>query len=240
MEAIASDIETLEAFKREYDKVRGETDENAMPKRESTDSQRETTTATAVQQGGDQDWTPDLDDLKVDAQRAAAGGVLAALVTLGAAWLVGSASGAGPHDLLKTSLSSTRSFAGTVTLALGNILALMLTFLGLSAGVDVDLKWSHYQRVKQIAWLNTVALIGAVLIYLMLNVPLAESEAGTADTNPTTWFSALYYATLVLSSLLGGALISIALMLFNTVRDIIHVIGQERESELVEAQDGAG
>lgn len=35
----------------------------------------------------------------------------------------------------------------------------------------------------------------------------------------------------------AGALISITLMLFNTVRDIIHVIGQAQESLLVESQD---
>ena len=151
------------------------------------------------------------------------------------AWLVGEASGAEAYRLLETSLPSTRSFCGTLTLALGNILALMLTLLSLSASTDIELEWTHYERIKQIAWVVTVVLIVAVLIYLLLNIPLTEAEKAEESTGP--WFARLYYATLVVSSLLAGALISIALMLFNTVKDIIHALGPEKPAWLVREEE---
>ena len=172
--------------------------------------------------------------IKVDARRAALGGALAALVALAGTWLVGEASGAEARMLLETSLPSTRSFCGTLTLALGNILALMLTLLSVSAGASVELKWAHYQRVKQIALIDTIVLIGAVLIYLLLNVPLGKVEAADGPRPP---FAVLYYGTLVASSLLAGALITIALMLYNAVRDIILAIGPEKESPLIRSED---
>lgn len=175
--------------------------------------------------------TPGPENVKIDASRAAIGGILSAVVALGGAWLVGEASGAEAHMLLETTLPSTRSFCGTITLALGNILALMLTLLSLSASTDINLRWTHYQRVKQVAWVVTVVLVASVLLYLLLNIPL--SEADKPQESPGPWFARIYYATLVISSLLAGALISIALMLYNTVRDVIHVLGPEKPGWLV-------
>lgn len=190
------------------------------------------------QQAGDDSGRETLgpDAIKVDAKRAAIGGALAAAVALIGMWLVGEASGAEARILLETSLPSTRSFCGTLTLALGNILALMLTLLSLSTGTDIELKWAHYQRVKQIALIDTVVLVGAVLIYLLLNVPLGEAEAAEGPRPP---FAALYYGTLVASSLLAGALIAIALMLYNAVRDIIHAVGPQQESPVTRSEEAA-
>ncbi len=148
------------------------------------------------------------------------GGGMSVLVIFGGAWLIGEASGREAHILLKMSLETMRSFCGTVTLATGNILALMLTLLSLSSNLDVDLNKVHYQRVKQIATVDTITLVAAILIYLLLNLPLGESEP---SNNPSQW-KYFYYGTLILSSILGGAAITVILMLFNAVRDIIHAL----------------
>ena len=178
--------------------------------------------------GPESDQWPLIDEkVQIDARRAALGGGLAAVAALAGAWLVGEATGAEARLLLETSLPSTRSFCGTVILALGNILALMLTLLGLSASADVDLEWSHYQRIKQIALIDTVVLTAAVIVYLLLNVPLGQSEQ--ALEAPGMWFAAMYYSSLGLSSFLGGALIAVVLMLYNAVRDLIRVIGKNRD-----------
>lgn len=198
---------------------------------------REGKLETSQQETEDQDWPMNLEDVQVDLRRAIVGGVLAAAVALFGGLLVGEASGAEGRTLLEVTLSSTRSFCGTVTLALGNILALMLTLLSLSASTDTELKWTHYQRVKQISWLVSVVLTASILIYLLLNVPLEQSDTAS---KPTTdfGFSTLYYVTLVLSSLLAGALITIVLMLFNTVRDIINVIGlRQTDHPLVRSEE---
>lgn len=206
---------------------------------EKVSSQEQQSEAQAAQQEKtDPDWTMDLEAVKVDLRRAAIGGVLAAAVALIGGWLVGEVSGAEARILLETSLSSTRSFAGTVTLALGNILALMLTLLSLSTSAEIDLKWTHYRRVKQIAWLVSIVLTASILIYLLLNVPLSQSDAASSSA---TGFghATLYYVTLVLSSMMAGALITIVLMLYNTVRDIIYAVGlKQTDYYLVRSEEG--
>lgn len=168
--------------------------------------------------------------LQADTKRAVIGGSLAAAITGIGGWLVGEATGGEGHMLLNMTLETTRNFCGTVTLALGNILALMLTLLSLSANSNVNLTWGHYERVKQIAWLVTVVLIGSILVYLLLNIPLEESDQSGIPS-----FEYLYYMTLAVGSALGGALISVVLMLYNTVKDIINAIGPDEEHEDMQA-----
>ena len=195
------------------------------PRSESASSERKRAeTQAARQEKTDSDSATGPESVQVDLRRAVLGGALAAAVTLIGGWLMGEVSGAEARVLLETSLSSTRSFAGTVTLALGNILALMLTLLSLSTSAEINLKWSHYKRVDQIAWLVSIVLTVSILIYLLLNIPLSEAEKAADRTNEFG-YATLYYVTLVLSSMMAGALITVVLMLYNTVQDIIHVIG---------------
>ncbi len=154
-------------------------------------------------------------------------------------WFVGETTGAEARILLETSLTTTRSFAGTVTLALGNILALMLTLLSLSTSTEIDLKWSHYQRVNQIAWIVSIVLTASILIYLLINVPLSEADKASASSDTTGFrYATLYYVSLVLSSMMAGALITVVLMLYNTIRDIIQVIGlRDTDHPLVHSEE---
>lgn len=179
------------------------------------------------------EWIDSSKNIKLDFRRALIGGFLAALTTLLGGWTVGKASGNETFALLQISLQTARSFSGTITLALGNILALMLTLLSLSAATNIDLKWTHYQRIKQIAWVTACTLIASILIYLLLNIPLSE-----ADGKSMPWFQYLYYATLASSSILGGALISIVLMIYNAAKDIILVLGPKEGGEhLIHSKD---
>lgn len=155
-----------------------------------------------------------------DTKRVILGGFLALLITAIGGWLVGRITGGEGHMLLSVALETTRNFCGTITLALGNILALMLTLLSLSANSNVNLAWEHYERIKQIAWVITLVLIGSILIYLLLNIPLEKSDQRSGQ-----YFSYLYYFVLFIGSALGAALISVVLLLHNTVKDIIHAVG---------------
>lgn len=164
--------------------------------------------------------------LKADGRRAALGGGLTALTVMGGSWMIGQVSGSEARYLLETVLPSVRAFSGTIMLALITVLALMLTLLGLSTSTDIKLKWIHYQRIKQIAFVDMVTFIAAVLFYLLLNVPVQETDSGTLQ-----WFYFLYYAALIISSLLAGAVITIVLMLYNAIDNIIYAIGPEKESQ---------
>lgn len=170
--------------------------------------------------------------LKADGRRAAIGGFLAALTILGASWMIGQISGSDARYLLETVLPSVRAFSGTMMLAMITVLALMLTLLGLSTSTDTQLEWVHYQRIKQIAFVDMISFIVAVLFFLLLTVPIQETDSGTLE-----WFYFLYYAALIISSILAGAVITVVLMLYNAVRNIIKAIGPEKESQVIRTDD---
>ena len=188
------------------------------------------------------DWTMDIE---VDLRRAFAGGVLGTLVAAIGAYAVGHLSGAEAKLLMETTLPRTQALAGTVILASATILALMLTLLGVSTGADSDIKPGHYQRVRQIALVDAIVFSFAMVVNLILNVPFVES-----NELPTQWYNVLYYVALGTASLMGGALISIVLMIYNTVSDVIQLVGvdsadhagsdSEEEKEEREEAEGRG
>lgn len=164
------------------------------------------------------------------------GGVVAALVTLVGSWGVGHLSGGEAKVLVESSLPRMREFCNTIILAAGTILALMLTILGMSTRAASEMKAHHYQRIRQIALFDTVLIVGATIVVLIFNAPLTESE-----NVPTTWFTALYYLILASTSVVGGALVSVVLMIHHTISDIIEVIGLGRtDKEVVADQQPEG
>lgn len=174
--------------------------------------------------------------IKKSIQRAAFGGGLAGIITFIGAWIIGGVSGSEAFILLQSALPAARSFAANILLATGTILALMLTLLSFSYNTKVNLKWTHYQRVKHIALTDACTLVASVLIFLLLNIPLEES-----DQLSPAWYSGFYYASLILSSVLGGAIITVVLMLYDTIRDIIEVIkpgeiSDELQSRLIQKE----
>ena len=56
--------------------------------------------------------------------------------------------------------------------------------------------------------------------YLLFNMPVAE-----ADNVPTTWFDIIYYLAISFTSLVCGAFVVVVLMLYNTVQNIIKIVG---------------
>lgn len=172
-------------------------------------------------------------DIEVDLRRALIGGVLAGMATLAGGYAVGRASGYEALALLESTLPVTRTVASTVMLASSTILALMLTLLSVSASTQISLKDTHYKRVRQVSFIDVIALILSTLVLLLLNVPLQESE-----NLPASWFNTVYYLSLGSSSVLGGFLITIILMIYNTVRDIIEVVGlSSPDHPLVEEEE---
>lgn len=160
----------------------------------------------------------------VDLRRALAGGVIAAIIAFLSSYMSGQVTGMRGLAMLETMLPTTRFLCSAVMTASATILALMLTILSLSLGGQYELQSVHYQRVRQIAWLDSIAFICATVFLLFLNVPV-----GGGENVPTSWFSGIYYAVLILSSLLGGLLIAVVLMLYNTLTKLIEVIDPEVE-----------
>ena len=117
-------------------------------------------------------------------------------------------------------MAGLNTLCNTIALASATILALLLTLLSLSASSKSKLKKDHYIHVLQIAKLDTVVFIASVMSFLFLNLPITES-----DSVPPNWFSTIYYVSLGISSILSAALIVVVLMLYNTVVNIIKIVG---------------
>lgn len=198
-----------------------ESQAHATAQNQSADTQRKT------QEDG---WRPGVEvaggqiDIKVDLRKALLGGALAALVAIAGSWAVGQLHGAKGLVLLEAMLPTTRFLCSAVMTATATILALMLTLLGLSTDVSNQIHSAHYERVRQIALIDTVTFAAATLFLLILNIPLEETENLASG-----WYDTAYYTVLVVSSLLGGMLISVVLMLYDAVRDLIYVLGLNKE-----------
>jgi hypothetical protein len=153
-------------------------------------------------------------------KRAILGGTIALLVLMLGSILIGKLSGYEAKVLIKSSLDGMNTLCNTIALASATILALLLTLLGLSSGTKSQLNKDHYHHVLQIAKLDTAVFIAAIVTFLIFNLPITES-----DNVPPNWFNTLYYLSLGVSSILSATLIVVVLMLYNTVVDIIKIVG---------------
>ncbi len=162
-------------------------------------------------------------NVKVNLKYALYVGGISFVIILVGSGLIGGLSGADPLALVRTTLPNIKSLCGTFILALGTILALMLTLLNFSTDLKVDLKWSYYLRVKQISLIITVTLIAAVIVYLLLNIPVVE-----ADIVVNQWYMAIYYICIGLGALLGGAFVTVILYLYGTISEVIEIFAPDR------------
>lgn len=161
-------------------------------------------------------------------QRAIYGGLIAALITGTGVFLLGNISGYEAKNLIASSLPGINMLCNTIVLASATILALLLTLLGISSGSKSILKKEHYLQVMAIAKLDTILFVVAIILFQVFNIPITESEE-----LPTTWYSTIYWATLFLSTLLSGGMVSVILMLYNTVINMIKIVGLGENHPLV-------
>ncbi|MCG2460313.1 hypothetical protein K8352_06105 [Flavobacteriaceae bacterium F89] len=153
-------------------------------------------------------------------KRALTGGAISLIVILSGTLLLGKLSGYEAKVLIKNSLDGMNTICNTVALASATILALLLTLLAVSANAKTKLKKDHYRYVLQIARLDTVVFVAAIISFLLFNLPITES-----DSVPNNWFNTVYYISLAISSILSSGLIVVVLMLYNTVANIIKIVG---------------
>ncbi|RXG23376.1 hypothetical protein [Leeuwenhoekiella aequorea] len=156
-------------------------------------------------------------------------GGLITFVFLGiAVFFLGDISGYKAKELIEVSLSGLNMLCNTIVLGSATILALLLTLLGISTGSNSKLKKAHYIQVLNIAKLDTVLFISALIMFQMFNIPLTESE----DMH-TEWFKYLYWITLFFSSLISGMMVTVILLLYTTVTNIITIVGLEKDHYLI-------
>lgn len=150
-----------------------------------------------------------------------AGGIGGALIAGAGTVALANVSGAEAEVLVEAIMPSARFMCSSVMTASATILALLLTGLGFAQGIDIDLKPKTYQRMRQLALVDTIALIGSVSLLLFLfNVPIERTE-----TVPIWWHSAMYYTIIGVAAVLGGMLIAIVLLLYETIKGLTLLVG---------------
>lgn len=165
-------------------------------------------------------------------RRALLGGLVSLFIILLGSLLLGELSGYEAKILIKKSLSGLNTLCNTIALASATILALLLTVLSISSNSKPKLKKDHYIHILQIAKLDTAVFIAAVISFLLLNLPITES-----DNVPDNWYNYIYYSSLSISSILSSGLIVVVLMLYNIIVDMIQIIGLKRYDHPLSAID---
>ena len=179
--------------------------------------------------------TPDDQSrIRGDIRFATIGGSTAAVLLAACLVAVGVASDGGTQSLVEAAMPSVRFLASAVMTVSATTLALMLTLLGLSANVDGDVKKGHFERVRQIALVDTAAFVVSTVLLVAVVIP-----ADPSSPVPEDWFAWIYYTVSVTVSVLGGGLIAVMLLLFAAIRDMIVVLSPSDNNPLVEEVDEA-
>ena len=81
-------------------------------------------------------------------------------------------------------------------------------------------KKKHYKQVLYIAKFDVILFIAALILFQFFNMPIMESEQV-----PTSWFNIIYWLTLIFTSIISGMIITVILMLYTAVTNIIAIVG---------------
>ncbi len=160
------------------------------------------------------------------------GGLIATAFTIIAVFILGNLSGYEAKNLLQASLDGLNMLCNTIVLASATILALLLTLLGISSGSDSNLKEKHYLQVLNIAKFDVILFISALVMFQLFNIPITES-----DNVPADWYEIIYWTTLVITSILCGMMIIVILMLYNTITNMITIIGLKKDHSLLQEEE---
>ena len=148
------------------------------------------------------------------------GGLMATLFIGSGAFLLGNISGYEAKNLIEASVSGLNVLCNTIILAAATILALLLTLLGVSNKSKDTIKEEHYFHVLSIAKTDVIVLICAMVFFQFINIPVFES-----DKVKENLYEIIYWAILATSSIISGMMITVILMLYIAIRDLISIIG---------------
>jgi len=106
-------------------------------------------------------------------------------------------------------------------------MALLLTLLGFSLSVGLFFERHFYLRIRQISVLGVIGIVMGVTLLLVVTVPLAEVEEIAIP------YVTVYYVLTGAMALLGGLLVSVALLIGSTIRGVIAIGKPGARSDLV-------
>jgi len=165
-------------------------------------------------------------------KHAFCGGLTATLFTGTGVFLLGNVTGYEAKILLESSLSGLNILCNTIVLACATILALLLTVLSVSNSSNNKIKERHYKQVLNIAKFDVILFVLALILFQFFNIPILESESV-----PTSWYDFIYWSTLAFTSILSGMMITVILMLYNSVTNLISIIGLGKDHPMLSEEE---
>ena len=157
------------------------------------------------------------------------GGILTAVFSGAAVYLLGSLSGFEAIKLIETTIPRISTLFNTIILASATILALILTLLGISSASNSKLKKFHYEQVLSLGRSTSFLFILTLVFFQFLNIPFAEAE-----NIPSSWYSTIYWVLLFTSSLISGIMVAVILMLYKIIHNIIIILGLGEDHPLID------
>lgn len=168
-------------------------------------------------------------------KRATVGGTIAAVVIGFGSYSVGTLEEVEAIKSIQEMRPSLRFTCSAILTATTTILTLILTLLSFTKKADEQFEGSHYNRVHWIARLSTIAFIAGIFLLLLLNLPMDASKEQISG-----WYNWLYYGFLGYGALLGGLMVTIVLMLYQTAASIIILFHPDKEAESAIANEEVG
>ena len=123
------------------------------------------------------------------------------------------------RELLVAMRDGTLFLSAAIATGSATIVALMLTLLGLARGERDEFQRALHDRLRTIAWLATLSLLGAVLILITMSIPLVESQSVPTDAYRILWWSFSGAVAVV-----SGLFVSVVLTLLVTVIGAVQVL----------------
>lgn len=167
-----------------------------------------------------------------DKRHALTSSVVTTLLIASAVFLTGQISDYEARVLIENAMPSVRFLTSAVMTVTATILALMLTLISFSHSVDSEITGTFYQRIKLASLVTTGTFIFATALLVLCSVPISQS-----DSVPASWYDIIYYTLITFAALLAGVLVSVAIMLYYTIRNLISLVdptvddpGLQRES----------
>ncbi len=160
------------------------------------------------------------------------GGLVSAVAMFGAVIAVGQVGDFRALRIIEAVLPTTRFLASTAIAAGVTVLALLLTLIGLSLNVDIAFHSRLYRRARVITVLSIVAIVLGSLLLLAVTMPIEEVEDLRA------FYDVLYYALATSTSVLGGVMVTIGLMISATLIGLIEVAHPEGSNDLLRESEG--
>ncbi|MGB0178120.1 MAG: hypothetical protein ACPF9D_13210 [Owenweeksia sp.] len=159
-------------------------------------------------------------------------GASAALIGLLTTYIVGMVSGFEARKMLEDSISRINTFCNTVILGSATILALLFTVIGFVSNHKKKFDSNFYARIKQVAFFTTWTFIAGMLLFLLLNFPISNS-----DDLGNQYYQVAYYISLGASSLVGGMMIFVIVLLYQTIVDLANLLGGSEEVDYLLEKD---